>query len=420
MVRWMKGCNALLLALMLVMMAAVTVVGLGLWRAAGVGQQVVVAPSAAHLSTEAAAQTQAVAPTLTAAPTSTPTDTPMPAPTSTPPPLPTPAATVPSFLSAQPSALLTGIRHEWQTWNNCGPATLAMNLSYFGSPLKQAEIGAVLRTSPDDKNVSPHELVEFARQQGYVADLYVNGDENLLRTLISNGFPVLLETWYEREPGDGIGHYRLAVGYDDARQEWTLYDSLDASGLVSVQEYAGIRLRYARLAEWWKVFNRTFVLVYPPERASLAEAILAAHGVDAATMWRGAELRARSEVAANDADLFAWFNLGSSLVQQGRSAEAIAAFERARSIGLPKRMLWYQFTPFEAYIAEGQPQEVLALSEPILEETESIEELFYWRARALLALGDVERAHAALQSSLTLAPNFAPALALRAEHFATE
>lgn len=418
----MKGCNALLLALMLVMMAAVSVVGLGLWGAAGVGRQVVVAPSVAQPSTETDTPTQVAAPistsTPTTAPTPIPTDTPIPAPTST--PTAAPAAVAPSFLPAQPSALLTGVRHEWQTWNNCGPATLAMNLSYYGSPLKQAEIGAVLRTSPDDKNVSPHELVEFARQQGYVADLYVNGDENLLRTLISNGFPVLLETWYEREPGDGIGHYRLAVGYDDARQEWTLYDSLDASGLVSVQEYAGIRMRYARLAEWWKVFNRTFVLVYPPERASLAETILAAHGLDAATMWRSAELRARSEVAANDADLFAWFNLGSSLVQQGRNAEAIAAFERARAIGLPKRMLWYQFTPFEAYIAEGQPQEVLALSDPILEETESIEELFYWRARALLALGDVESARAALQSSLMLAPHFAPALALRAEQFATE
>jgi tetratricopeptide (TPR) repeat protein len=415
MVGWMKGCNALLPALMLVMMAAGSVVGLGLWRGTGVGQQVVVSPSVAQvLPTETAAPTQTAAPT----PTTGPTDTPVPAPTSTPTAIP--AATVPSFTPAQPSVLLTGIRHEWQTWNNCGPATLAMNLSYFGSPLKQAEIGAVLRTSPDDKNVSPHELVEFARRQGYVADLYVNGDENLLRTLISNGFPVLLETWYEREPGDGIGHYRLAVGYNDARQEWALYDSLDASGLVSMQEYAGIRIRYARLAEWWKVFNRTFMLVYPPERAPLAEAILAAHGLDAATMWRAAELRARSEVAANDADLFAWFNLGGSLVQQGRHAEAIAAFDRARAIGLPKRMLWYQFTPFEAYIAEGQPQEVLALSDPILEETESIEELFYWRARASLALGDVESARAALQSSLTLAPNFAPALALRAELFATE
>lgn len=411
----MKGYHAFLWALMMVVVAAAGVVGLGLWRGAWMGQQVVVAPSAPLTEitapAEAASPIPAVAPTV--APTVTFTATATPAPTAT--ASATPVAIMPSFTPAQPSALLTGIRHEWQTWNNCGPATLAMNLSYFGSSLQQAEIGAVLRTSPDDKNVSPHELVDFARQQGYNADLYVNGDESLLRTLIGNGFPVLLETWHEREPGDGIGHYRLAVGYDDAQQEWTLYDSLDASGLVSVQEYAGIRIRYDHLAEWWKVFNRTFVLVHPPELAPLAEAILAAHGLDTATMWHAAEAHARNELAVDAADPFAWFNLGSSLVQQGRHAEAAIAFDRARAIGLPKRMLWYQFTPFEAYIAVGRAQEVLTLSDPILEETESIEEIFYWRARALFALGDVEGANAALERSLALAPNFAPALALKSQ-----
>ncbi len=412
----MQGRNVLFLALMLVMVAAAGVVGLGLWRGAELGRQVVVSPSMIQpmpTATAAPADTAATADTVAPTPTAAPTDTPVPAPTFTPtatPPLPTPA-----FIPAQPAALLSGIRHAWQTWNNCGPATLAMNLSYYGSPLDQAAIGAVLRSSPDDKNVSPHELVEFARQQGYVADLYVNGGDDLLRTLISNGFPVLLETWYEREPGDGIGHYRLAVGYDDARQAWTLYDSLDASGQVSLQEYAGIRIDYSRLAEWWKVFNRTFVLVYPPERAALAQAILAAHGLDAATMWNAAEMRARRELETNDADPFAWFNLGSSLVEQGRPAEAAAAFDRARVIGLPKRMLWYQFTPFAAYIGADRAQEVLTISDPILEETESIEEIHYWRARALLALGDVENARAALERALELAPNYAPALSLQAE-----
>ena len=291
----MKGRNALFLALMLVMAAAAGVVGLGLWRGAGLGRQEVVSPSTSSVAQPTTTETAAPTETATPTPTDAPTVAPLPTPTSPPPP------TVPSFMPAQSAALLSGIRHEWQTWNNCGPATLAMNLSYFGSPLQQAEIGAVLRTSPDDKNVSPHELVEFAQQQGYVANLYVNGDEDLLRTLVSNNFPVLLETWYEREPGDGIGHYRLAVGYDDALQAWTIYDSLDASGQVSLQEYAGIRINYSQLAEWWKVFNRTFVLVYPPERAALAEAILAAHGLDAATMWNAAEARARSELAANDA-----------------------------------------------------------------------------------------------------------------------
>ncbi|MCB0152601.1 MAG: hypothetical protein KDE01_33705, partial [Caldilineaceae bacterium] len=83
---------------------------------------------------------------------------------------------------------------------------------------------------------------DFARGQGYEATLLVNGNADLLRTLVSNGLPVLLETWHEPEPNDGLGHYRLLVGYDDAAQQWTLYDSYDAAGLVSTDAYQGIRM----------------------------------------------------------------------------------------------------------------------------------------------------------------------------------
>lgn len=79
-------------------------------------------------------------------------------------PLPTPLL---KHEKAKPFVELIGFDHEWQTWNNCGPATLVMNLSYFGSQLDQAAIGSVLRQYEDDKNVSPEELAAFARGQGY-------------------------------------------------------------------------------------------------------------------------------------------------------------------------------------------------------------------------------------------------------------
>ncbi|MBU6349102.1 MAG: C39 family peptidase [Chloroflexi bacterium] len=338
--------------------------------------------------------------------------------------LPT-ATAVPSFpatvlptaaIEAPPAAVqLTGIRHEWQTWNNCGPATLAMNLSYYGSTLGQAAIGGVLRTSPDDKNVSPYELVNYATSQGYVAHELVNGNPLLLRTLLANGVPVVLETWYERADGEGIGHYRLLVGYDDATAQWTLYDSLDAVGLVSFEPYGGIRVAYDQLAEWWKVFNHTFLLVYPPEREAQVSAILGQAGLDKGRMWADAEQQARTDLAADQTDRFAWFNLGSSLTEQGRYAEAAAAFDQARALGLPKRMLWYQHTPFEAYVKTGRAQDVLAISDVVLEETTSVEEIFYWRGRALLALGDPAAALDAAERALELAPQFVPALELRAE-----
>ncbi|MGL4650356.1 MAG: hypothetical protein ACRC1H_13190, partial [Caldilineaceae bacterium] len=54
------------------------------------------------------------------------------------------AAPTPAALFAEataPRLALSGLRHEWQTWNNCGPATLATLLSNWGSPLTQADIG---------------------------------------------------------------------------------------------------------------------------------------------------------------------------------------------------------------------------------------------------------------------------------------
>lgn len=340
--------------------------------------------------------------TSTAAPTTTPTGTP------TSPPAPT-ATSAPAFLPAQSAVALGGLRHEWQTWNNCGPATLAMYLSYYGSGLNQADIRAVLRPDPDDKNVSPHELVSYAQSQGYAATLLVNGNRELLRTLLSNGIPAILETWHEAEPGNGLGHYRLVVGYDESRQEWNFYDSYDARGLIDPNVYAGIRLADTQLAPWWKVFNRTLILVYPPAQSELVNAILAATYGNPATMWQAARSQAESELAAAPDDAFAWFNLGSSLNALGHYGDAAAAFDQARTLGLPWRMHWYQFGPFESYLAVGRIDDVVALTDEVLEKTESIEEIYYWRGRALAAAGDGDGAQAAFARALALNPDYTPA-----------
>jgi tetratricopeptide (TPR) repeat protein len=305
--------------------------------------------------------------------------------------------------------LLSGIRHEWQTWNNCGPATIAMNLSYFGSTIDQAQAGAVLRLSADDKNVSPHELVAYAQSQGYVSQRLVNGSTDLARTLLSNGIPVLVETWHEEHPNDGLGHYRLLVGYDDASQEWTIYDSYDRTNLISVDPYGGLRYSFADLEALWKVFNRAFVLAYPPDRAPIVEAILAAHNVTPPTMHAAAVARAQAEIAANPGDAFAWFNLGSSLTAQGLYNEASAAFDQARTIGLPWRMFWYQFEIFEAYLAMGRANDVIAIADSVNAITTSIEEIHYWRGQALATLGDTAGAAQAIQLALALNPTYAPA-----------
>ena len=108
-------------------------------------------------------------------------------PTQPPAPTPTPA---PVHRPAEQAVQLSGFSHMWQKWNNCGPATLAMGLSYFGSDASQDQLAAVLKGNQDDKNVSPHEMVALARSQGLEATARINGDFDTLRTLLSNGIPV--------------------------------------------------------------------------------------------------------------------------------------------------------------------------------------------------------------------------------------
>ena len=57
--------------------------------------------------------------------------------------------------------LLTGIRHEYQKFNNCGPANLSMALSFWGWDGNQNDTGGYLRHSSFDKNVMPGEMQSF-------------------------------------------------------------------------------------------------------------------------------------------------------------------------------------------------------------------------------------------------------------------
>ena len=320
--------------------------------------------------------------------------------------LPPTATPAPIYAQAGDSATLSGFSYIRQTWNNCGPATLAMNLSYWGSSLDQATIGLALRPFQDDKNVSPVELAEYAQSQGYRALVRVNGDGDRLRTLLANGIPVIIETWLESPPGDGLGHYRMLVGYDDTAANWIGYDSYYRENLVNPNgEYQGIRMDYAETDALWHVFNRTYVVIYSEDKADLVAAILGEE-MDEGAMW-ARSLQAAEAVLAQDADdAFAWFNQGTSLTALGRYDEAAAAFDQARSLGLPPRMLWYQFAPFQAYYESGRNEDVIALADSVLNSAVQIEELYYWKAEAALALGDQRAADQANQRLAQLKPNY--------------
>ena len=110
-------------------------------------------------------------------------------------PQPDPAALVETNLApAADQVSLRGVTHQWQTWNNCGPATVTMNMSYFDRPETQVEAAKFLKPNKNDKNVSPHELAQFARTTGLEAIVKQGGTIDQLKLFLSNGLPVLVET----------------------------------------------------------------------------------------------------------------------------------------------------------------------------------------------------------------------------------
>ena len=307
-----------------------------------------------------------------------------------------------------PNIQLTGLTHMWQTWNNCGPATLAMNLSYFGRKTSQSDVAASIRPNKEDKNVSPDELAAFARAQGMHAIARVNGDAHRLRQLLAIGIPVLVETWHEPKPNDGMGHYRLLTGYDDAVRVWIAYDSYDATGVDPKQPYAGIRIPYNGLDPLWTVFNRPYVVVYTDALATQVKSIVG-DDFDETTMWQRALGDAENTVKGYPADAFAWFNLGSDLTALGRYEEAAKAYDKARHIGLPWRMFWYQFGPFQAYYQVGRYEEVVALANATLRTAKYVEELYYWRGLAQLAQAKTGEARVSFQRALEMNRYYTPA-----------
>jgi hypothetical protein len=319
-----------------------------------------------------------------------PSPTPTVAPTATPSPTPAPAHT---------AMALTGMRHVWQDWNNCGPATLSMVLSYYGRSETQSDVAAVVKPNKWDLNVSPWELAGYVRSLGLQALVREGGRIGLIQRFLDQGIPVMLELWYYPDEHGG-GHYRMIVGYDDATEEWIAYD---------VQLGPGYRIPYRQQDKEWQAFNRLYIVVYRPEQGTVVDDIVGDE-VDDVVMYHNALAVALVERETDAENAFAWFNVGTNYAALRDYERAIEAYDRARVLGLPFRMLWYQFGPFEAYLAQERYQDVIDLAMANLNMVGNQEESHVYLGRARQALGDVEAARQSYREAQKYHPGFAPAV----------
>jgi hypothetical protein len=355
--------------------------------------------------------------TLVAAPTAVAPAT-RPAPTRTRAPT---QASQPVVNTVPPRVALADFRHDYQRFNNCGPATLAILLSHFGRSETQYDLAPLLKGNKDDRNVSPDEIVALVHSMGLHALTRVNGDETEIKRFLAQGIPVMTEGWFVPHLENASGHYRLLSGYDDAATASTrgvgltvqyvdAYPSSETGFFIAQDSYIGpnTKLPYVAFDLDWRVFNRTYIVVYSDAQESAVKAIVG-DNMDDATMYARAREVAQREMALNANDPYAWFNLGSSLVGLGKYDEAANAFDKARVLKLPWRMMWYQFGPYEAYYHAARYREVIALADATLASSAGLEESLYYRGLAQLALGQKDAARASFQSALQSNPHFAPA-----------
>ncbi|MAU10958.1 MAG: hypothetical protein CL607_14140 [Anaerolineaceae bacterium] len=368
--------------------------------------------------TLASTEAPAIEPTLEEA-VATPTTVPPTATFTAVPPTPTPADTssqtstgatnqsvntsVSQTLSLLPnSSRLYGMRWERQEWNNCGPATVTTALTFYGWQNDQIYAKERLKPNREDKNVSPQELVGFVNEYTDLrAVMRYGGSINTLRALLANEYPVIIERGMQFEANDWLGHYQALVAYEDTSQLFFAYDSFMGTGEDSV----GVYESFSAVDEDWRAFNRLFIVIYPPQEEARVMEILGplADETEAAEI---AFATAQEEANANPNDGFAWFNMGTSLVELGRYEEAANAYAQARRYDLPWRMFWYQFGPFVAFFESGRYEEVLVHAQTILSQAEELEEAYYWRGRVYEGQGEIAQARSQYNQALNYNYNY--------------
>ncbi len=360
---------------------------------------------------------------LAAAPTFAPTPTSVP---------PTPTATAAATTTGQPAATntaaptltpsvtpvtlprhvaLTGFHHEYQLFNNCGPTTLAIDLSYWGWTGGQKTAAPVLKPNQDDKNVTPNELYQYALTIGYDAYIRIDGNLGDLKRYLANGYPVVVEKGFTCSNKDHctgwFGHYSTVSGYDDDQGVFTLQDSYFGPNL---------KLPYDTFVANWRAFNYLYIVFFPAGAKHDAQVQqLLSSALDVTQNYHDALARAQQEAltSTGEADAFAWFNVGTSLADLKDFRGAAAAYDQARQIGLPYRMLWYQFGPYLSYYYMARYQDVVDLATFAINSVTTVpglEEAYYWRGQAEESLGQPQAAIADYHTALDRHPGYKVAI----------
>lgn len=142
-----------------------------------------------------------------------------------------------------------------QTYNACGPASLLQVLRYYGlgSTLTLADVSRATR--PNDRAyMTSAAIVTFAPSAGLQAKLYSFGSLETVRRAIRARLPLIALQNHYAASGAVIPHWRVIVGYDDARQVVYLMDPL----------LSYVTITYPDFERVWREQRGQFAVLFPP------------------------------------------------------------------------------------------------------------------------------------------------------------
>ena len=215
-----------------------------------------------------------------------------------------------------------------QTLNNCGPAAIAEVLHFWGVEQTQRQAQAALRPDGNSRGMWPYPVPAYVSKLGMSSLMGVGGNPTMLKALVANGFPVIVSQWVSAT--DHEGHYREIEGFDDASQVY-----------VSTDSYLGPNheISYAEFNQIW-TGNQRFMIVYPPAKQPLLNAVLASVGWNKAAAYQADIIRQQTQQPTDPGAPRGFFRPGDrslglawAQLQIGDLAAAKAALQQATAQG---------------------------------------------------------------------------------------
>ncbi len=233
----------------------------------------------------------------------------------------------------------------------CGPAALAMAMTWSGEPVTQDELVPQVYT-PSRQGTLRNDMIAAARRRGRLA-VQVSDVSSLLAE-IAAGNPVIVFQnlsldWFPQ------WHYAVAYGYDLQKREIILHSGMNAGRVADLYAFEHTWAR----GDYWGM------VVLPPERlpasADERSVLDAATGLERTGHLPEAASAYRAILSRWRRSFPAWMGLGNTLYAQNDFSGAAGAFREATRLRPKAPAAWNNLA--YAMAAQGQHDEALRAAE---------------------------------------------------------